>query len=144
MTFRLTDLAAIASALLLAACATTGSEPPSTAAASSASLQEGEWRIEDIGGQDVIDRSPATLAFRSDGRLSGDASCNRLIASYTVEGEKITISPASLTLMACPPALMDQERKLVGLLRAVSSYRIDGTGALILRTASSKQVVAHR
>ena len=144
MTLRSNGLVAIASVLLLAACATTGSEPPSTGAASSARLQEGEWRIEAIGGQGVIDNSRATLVFGSDGRLSGDASCNRLIASYTVQGEKITISPAGLTMMACPPALMDQERKLVDLLRAVSTYSIDGTGALVLRTASGKQVVARR
>ena len=144
MTFRPTGPAAIASALLLAACATTGSGPPSTGAASSARLQEGEWRIEDIGGEGVIDNSPATLVFGSDGRLSGDASCNRLIASYTVQGEKITISPAGLTMMACPPALMDQERKLVDLLGAVDAYRIDESGALVLRTASGKQVVARR
>lgn len=142
MTLRPTGI--VASALLLAACATTGSEPPSAGAASSARLQEGEWRIEDIGGQGVIDNSRATLVFGNDGRLSGNASCNRLIASYTVQGEKITISPAGLTMMACPPALMDQERKLVDLLRAVGSYRIDGTGALVLRTASGKQVVARR
>ena len=143
MTRRSTGITAIVSALLLAACATTGSEPP-PGAASSARLQGGEWRIEDIGGQGVIDGSRATLAFGSDGRLSGDASCNRLIASYTVEGGKITISPAGLTMMACPPALMDQERKLVDLLRAVDAYRIDDTGALLLRTAAGKQVVARR
>lgn len=144
MTFRPTRTIALASGLLLAACATTGSEPPPTGAASSARLQEGEWRVEDIGGQGVVDNSPATLVFGSDGRLSGNASCNRLIASYTVKGDKITISPAGLTMMACPPALMDQERKLVGLLGAVNAYRIDDTGALVLRTAAGKQVVARR
>ena len=144
MTLHPTGIAAIVSALLLTACATTASEPPSTGAASSGRLQAGEWRIEDIGGQGVIDNSPATLVFGSDGRLSGNASCNRLIASYTVQGEKITISPTGLTMMACQPALMNQERKLVDLLNAVSSYRIDDTGALVLRTASGKQVVARR
>lgn len=134
---------AIASTLLLAACATTRSQPPSTGTAS-ARLQEGEWRIEDIGGQGVIDNSPATLVFGTEGRLSGNASCNRLITSYTVKGEKITINPAGLTRMACPPALMDQESKLVDLLGAVISYSIDDTGALVLRTASGKQIVARR
>jgi len=47
---------------------------------------------------------------------------------YTVEGSKLTISPAGTTMMACPPALMDQERKLVDLLGKVSSYSIDHTG----------------
>ena len=144
MTLRPNFFTALASGLLVVACAATGSKPPSTGAASSARLQEGEWRIEDIGGQGVIDNSRATLVFGSDGQLSGDASCNRLIASYTLQGEKITISPAGLTMMACPPALLDQERKLVDLLGAISSYRIDETGALVLRTSAGKQVVARR
>ncbi|WP_277971419.1 META domain-containing protein [Sphingomonas echinoides] len=63
---------------------------------------------------------------------------------YTVEGSKLTISPAGTTMMACPPALMDQERKLVDLLGKVSSYSIDHTGALVLTTTSGDQLVARR
>lgn len=135
---------ALASSLFLAACLTTGSEPSQEGATSAARLQEGEWTVEDIGGQGVIDNSHATLLFGNDGRLSGNASCNRLIASYTVQGDRLTISPAGLTMMACPPALMDQERKLVALLEAVDTYRIDESGALVLAGTSGKQIIARR
>ncbi len=131
-------IVAVAS-LLVAACDTPGSDMSSATA-----LQGGEWTIEDIGGQGVIDNSPASLLFEADGRLSGNSSCNRLIASYSVNGDKLTISPAGTTMMACPPALMDQEQKLVALLGQVESYGIDQTGTLVLTTASGKQIVARR
>lgn len=129
---------------MLSACATTGSGPSSAGAASLTALQAGEWWVEDIAGAGVIDNSPATLLFGSDGRLSGNASCNRLIASYTVEGSKLTIRPTGTTMMACPPALMDQERRLVDLIGTVNRYSIDRTGTLTLDSASGKQIVARR
>jgi len=47
-------------------------------------------------------------------------------------------------MMACPPALMDQERKLVDLLNTVVTYRIDKNGALALGNASGKEIIARR
>lgn len=135
---------AISSALLLAACLGNEADPSQEGTTSTARLQEGEWTVEDIGGQGVIDDSRPTLLFAEDGRLSGNASCNRLIASYTVQGDKLSISPGGLTMMACPPALMDQERKLVDLLGTVATYRIDESGALVLGSASGKQIIARR
>ena len=129
---------------MLPACTTTGSGSPSASTASLTALQAREWRVEDIAGAGIIDNSPATLLFGPDGRLSGNASCNRLIGSYTVERNKLTISPAGLTMMACPPALMDQERKLVDLIRTVTRYSIDRTGKLTLTSASGKSIVARR
>lgn len=129
---------------MLSACATIGSGPSSSGGSSVAALQAGEWRVENIAGAGVIDNSSATLLFGADGRLSGNASCNRLIASYSVKGSKLTISPAGTTMMMCPPAQMDQERKLVDLLGKVNRYGIDQTGTLTLTSASGKQIVARR
>ena len=47
-------------------------------------------------------------------------------------------------MMACPPALMNQEQKLLQLLPKVVSYRIDRTGALELRTPGKQTIVARR
>lgn len=140
--FRSSAPLALAAGLMLSACVTTGSGTASTNANTAAALQAGEWRVEDIAGAGVIDGSNATLMFGADGKLSGDTSCNRLIASYTVEGDKLTISPAGTTMMACPPALMKQEHKLVALLGKVNSYSIDQTGALTLIAASGEKIIA--
>jgi len=39
---------------------------------------------------------------------------------------------------------MDQEGRLIDLLKAVRAYRIDETGAPILETASGDRIVARR
>ena len=103
-----------------------------------------EWLIEDIGGKGVIDNSPASLLFLPDGQLAGNAGCNRMIGSYTQDGETLTIGNAGATLMLCPPALMEQETRLLDLLPAVQSYRIDETGALILSTVEGAVITARR
>lgn len=135
---------ALASALLLAGCLENDTDLSQEGTSSAARLRAGEWTVENIGGQGVIDDSQPTLLFGEDGQLSGNASCNRLVASYTVQDDKLTISPGGLTMMACPPAVMDQERKLVDLLNTVVTYRIDKNGALVLGSSSGKEIVARR
>ncbi len=103
-----------------------------------------EWMIENITGSGVIDNSNATLHFLPDGRLAGSTTCNRIVGSYKSKGRQLTIEPAGTTMMACPEALMNQERKMLSLLPTVESYRIDETGALVLTTADGSKIVARR
>ncbi|MGP1691963.1 MAG: META domain-containing protein [Giesbergeria sp.] len=103
-----------------------------------------EWAIEHIAGAGVIDNSHATLQFFADGRLAGSATCNRIIGSYTSEGQTLSIAPVGTTMMACPEALMNQEKKLLDLLPKLESYRMDATGALVLRTGYGREILARR
>ena len=103
-----------------------------------------EWVVENIAGGGVIDNSRATLQFLPEGRLGGSGGCNRLLASYKTQGNTLSISKAGATMMACPPALMNQERKLFDLLSQVKHWKIDKTGALTLTTAGGKAIVARR
>ena len=103
-----------------------------------------EWVIEDIVGGGVIDNIHATLQFLSDGSLAGSATCNRIVGSYAMDGGRLTIARVGTTMMACPEALMNQERKLLDLLPIVERYRIDETGALVLTTADRTTIRARR
>ena len=103
-----------------------------------------EWVVEDIAGSGVIDNSRATLHFLPDGRLAGSTSCNRIIASYATSPGRLTLTSAGTTMMACPAFLMNQERKLLDLLPTVTSYRFDGTRALILLTEDGSAITARR
>jgi len=103
-----------------------------------------EWVIEDIAGDGVIDQSNATLQFLPDGRLAGSATCNRIVGRYEQKGERLTIAPAGTTMMACPEALMRQERALLTLLPTVERYRIENSGALVLKTADARTIRARR
>nr|WP_298378973.1 serine hydrolase [uncultured Halomonas sp.] len=103
-----------------------------------------EWMIEDIAGRGVIDMSPASLQFLPEGRLAGNASCNRLMGSYENTKEELSIALAGTTRMACPEALMNQERRLLDMLPKITRHSIDDTGALILETSAGETITARR
>ncbi|MGY3040295.1 heat shock protein HslJ [Rhodanobacter sp. TND4EL1] len=103
-----------------------------------------EWVVEDIADRGVIDSSHASLQFMPDGRVVGSGSCNRLMGSYTRNKSALSLKSVGTTRMACPPALMDQEQRLLALLPRVVSYTIDGSGALILTSRDGTSITARR
>ena len=111
-------------------------------AATALSLQGVEWVVEDIGGGGVIDNSRATLNFGRDGKLTGRASCNSYTATYTWSGSSLSIGQGASTMMACAPALMDQERRFVDILQGVQRYEFSDTGALVLVDGQGRKVTA--
>lgn len=74
--------------------------------------------------------------------LAGSGSW--LLGNYNTDGQTHIISNADTTMMACPPALMNQERKLLDLLTQVQRWQIDATGALVLTTKNAQITVARR
>ncbi len=116
------------------------------AADTSAALMGPEWMIEDIDGKGVIDDSPASVEFLVDGKLAGNGSCNRMLGSYKTgeaEGE-VSIELAGTTMMMCPEALMNQEKSLLEILPKITSYTIDDTATLVLKTDDGKTITARR
>lgn len=107
-------------------------------------LQGGSWRVEDIGGKGVVDRSPATLDFGRDGRVTGNASCNNYTATYTLTGEGLSIGAAAVTMRACVPALGEQERAFLAVLKEASRFEIRPDGALVLHATPGRWVRARR
>lgn len=114
------------------------------ATAQSPALVGADWRVEDIAGGGIIDRARVTIRFSTDGRMSGNASCNRYTATYSAKGRRLVIGPPSTTRMACPPALMDQERRFLRMLATVAGFDIDQTGTLVLRAADGSRIIARR
>lgn len=110
-----------------------------------AELEGGIWQIEDINGAGIVDASRVEIAFDGDGRLSGTGGCNRFFAGYESDGTSLTIATEmGMTMMACPEALMRQDRTLSEALGSVDSYEIDETGALRLISAGETVVLARR
>ncbi|RXZ42813.1 META domain-containing protein [Crenobacter cavernae] len=107
-------------------------------------LRGAEWVVEDIGGGGIIDSSRATLNFRDGGRLDGRASCNSYSTSYTLTGESLTVGRGASTLMACAPALMQQEQRFLDILQGVNRFEISDTGALVLIDAQGRKITARR
>lgn len=114
-------LRALSLALLLAGPSTAGGDAPDGAT----------WRAEDIGGRGIADGARVTLTL-NDGHATGHGGCNTFGSSYEIAEGALTFGPMRATRMACAPVLMITERAVFDALRAVTGYRIDETGALLL------------
>jgi heat shock protein HslJ/uncharacterized lipoprotein YbaY len=128
------DVEVVLGGARLAGC---GGEP-------AALLQGREWVVEEIAGRRLVDRSHATLNFGADGRVAGTASCNRYTAQYALTGEGLAISKAAGTMMACEPALMQQEAVFLEVLRGVRRFDIGPDGALVLYANDRRTIKARR
>ena len=86
-------------------------------------------------------RSPRRLA--EDGTLSGSAGCNNYTATYTVDGDQISITPVATTMMMCaePEGVMEQEAEYIAALGTAATFAIEGD-QLELRTADGALVAS--
>jgi heat shock protein HslJ len=84
----------------------------------------------------LVNGSEITLAFGTDGRVSGSAGCNRYTGSYTQAGGKLAFGPPAATRMACPQpdGVMEQEAAFLKALATVATGRVEAD-RLELRSA---------
>jgi uncharacterized lipoprotein YbaY len=100
----------------------------------------GTWRIDSIDARPAEGDRDATIELHEDGRVAGSTGLNRFAGAWTIEGGVLTLGPLATTLMAGPPELMEQERRVLEILggplaatRDAGALRLDGaTGRLDL------------
>jgi heat shock protein HslJ len=109
-----------------------------------AELLHGEWRIVEIGGQAVLAGTKPTLTLEAGNRASGNATCNRLVGSYELTGESLTISALSLTRMLCERDLMEQETAIMRAFESVDRFDIDVERRLVLIGGDDRKIIARR
>ncbi|MCU0520762.1 MAG: META domain-containing protein [Anaerolineae bacterium] len=92
-----------------------------------ASLEGTVWALTGLNTNGGISspllNSEVTATF-VDGSMSGSAGCNRYFASYTRDGNALTLGPAGSTKMACldPAGVMEQEQAFLAALGKVVAY----------------------
>lgn len=107
-------------------------------------LQGPAWNVVTVGGTPVVASSRATLAFGTDGRISGNASCNRFTGAYTLTGEGLSVSDLAGSRMMCDAPLMEQERRFLDALAGVRGFSIAADGTLLLQAGDGRDVEARR
>lgn len=131
--------AALAAAVLLvAACAADGS---GASDAAGEALPGTAWLAEDIQGGGVLDRLRTTLSFLGDGRVAGTGGCNRFNGPVEVKGQSIHFGSLAVTMMACSPAVMQQEERFFAALTAASQWKRTPERKLVLSDAAGKPVL---
>jgi heat shock protein HslJ len=79
----------------------------------------------------VPDGILATAVF-ADGRVAGSTGCNRWSAPFEVDGSRLHLGPAAMTMMACEPDRTAVERGFTGALARVAGWSIEGHALLLL------------
>ena len=93
---------------------------------------EGSWRIESLHGRPVAPTTSPSVTFR-DGRMSGNASCNRFTGSYRFERGRLTAGPLAGTKMFCSQRVQNvQESTILGLFGERLTVRSERGGKLVL------------
>lgn len=119
--------------------------PVAAASASGSEILTGDaWRIEDIDGRGVIDIAQTTIAFDTQGGVSGSGGCNRYNAGYELNGETLNIGGIAATRMACVPAVGAQEQAFFAFLNGPLKLQISETGALVMTNARGQTLTARR
>lgn len=116
-----------ASAILMSACATPVGNTPA--------LPGTKWELVTLNGTAPIEGTSVTLFFGEDDRAGGNASCNTYSGSYKVTGNSLTFEQMMSTMMACAPAINEQEQSYLKVLGETKSYETAG-GNLTLKDAS--------
>lgn len=116
-----------------AARAAAASTPAST------QLWGSAWRLESLAGAAVLDRPKPTLEFPTEGRASGDGSCNRFNGIVEIgEDSTIAFGGIAATRKACPEDVMRQEEAYFTALRDVERYETDGQTLKLYRTNAAE------
>ena len=132
------------------ATATPTITPAVAAVTGSSSFPTGvNWRLfsytDGKGGMaTVIGEKPITALFRTDGTATGSSGCNQYTAGYTTSGSSISITPGISTMMACAPAVMDQESRYFLLMSKATTYSVNGDNLLFFDSSGSAILAYNR
>lgn len=90
-------------------------------------LDHSRWQLRELStreGERIVLNDPAeyTLEFSEDGRLSGQADCNRFTAGYFTVGTSLYLTPVAATRAMCPEDSLS-DRYLQAVNRA-DSFRL--------------------
>lgn len=91
----------------------------------------GQWLAERIGDAGTLADRPPTVTFTDDGHVHGTGGVNRFRGPYRLDGATVEFGPVQSTLMAGPPAAMEQEGRLVAALSGRRAFAVDAHALVI-------------
>jgi heat shock protein HslJ len=97
----------------------------------------GRWTMADLNGGGAV--AGGMLEFSAD-TLAGTAGCNRLMGSWAQAGDRLTIGPLAATRMACAPAAMNQEQRVMALLAMKLTVQFDANGNATLIASDGRRL----
>jgi heat shock protein HslJ len=92
---------------------------------------------EGLADKQFVSADGKTRLTFADGKLTAGVGCNDLTGAAAVANGKLVVPHLSRTRKACEPALMEQEDKLVDLLKSTPQVQVTDTG-LLLRASTGE------
>ncbi|MBN9241509.1 MAG: YbaY family lipoprotein [Mesorhizobium sp.] len=105
-----------------------------------AAIMDRTWALTFIDGIGGIEGSKATFRLQKDGRVVGQAPCNRYFATAGTKGMTMTIGKPGATMMACEQKLMAQERAFFDAFGKVAGFKLEN-GALVLTAQDGRALL---
>jgi len=118
--------------------------PAQGPAAPAMTLSGAEWKVTRLAALSAIEGDAPTISFGKDARVAGASGCNRYMGGYSQDGQALTFTELAGTMMACPPARMELEQRMLGALGDVTGFLITPGGALELYGAGGLLLRAER
>jgi len=112
-------------------------EPDTNEAGSTLNLENTSWRVLSIDGVDILEQRAPNLSLKEDGQLAGSTGCNNFFGSWSAADAVASFDAAGISLRACEPELMEQERAFLEALRIISAAETSPEGTLSLLDESS-------
>ncbi|MDC8785262.1 YbaY family lipoprotein [Roseateles koreensis] len=109
----------------------------STPSGSDVSLVNTYWKLIAMDGESQPTglhamRDIQITLHTQDHRVSGFSGCNRLMGQYTLKDDSLVFAGLAGTRMACTPAAMAIENKVLALLGATTRFRVQGQQLTLL------------
>ena len=96
--------------------------------------ERNRWELAHWGNQAIPyeDAGEAVILAFKDGKVSGQAGCNRYAAAITFGPKtgEVSVSHGITTRMACQPKRMEFEAAFIRAFEASTRYRLDGESLL--------------
>jgi hypothetical protein len=97
----------------------------------------GRWTMTDLNGGGAV--AGGVLDFGA-GSVAASAGCNRLNGKWQLSGTTLTIGPIAATRMACAPAAMQMEQRVLALLAQPLAVLHDGKGGVSLIAGDGRRL----
>ncbi|MFI0429825.1 META domain-containing protein [Mariniflexile sp. HMF6888] len=90
------------------------------------SIENIKWKLVTLMGKDVSDKKAFIMFSNEDNKVFGHGSCNNFSGTYQFkEGNQITLSKITATLMACID--MEVENQFMAVLEKADNYSLNGS-----------------
>lgn len=99
---------------------------------SSGGIEGTVWTVESIGGVATLPVAQPTIAFGTDGTVSGTSGCNAFSGTFRTDGDAIEIGQLASTMMGCEPERTAQEAAFNAAISDVTTWRLGEDGRLTL------------